>query len=205
MPTSYGCRKSGRQGYKNIYNKEDNDFIITTDLGIKEVLDLGLIPNLSIGDFDSGGFEYNAVLKKQFPKKKNETDLELALMEVKNLNNVEEVYIYNSTNGRLDHFLTNIKLIKKYSLLYNIPIYIINKDNSIRYLIEGTYQIKKVNYEYLSIINFDSVELDISGTLYTLDRTTLNNNDTYTVSNEIIKDEAIINIYKGGAYLVLSK
>lgn len=196
---------SVEKDFKNIYNKEEKDYIITTDLGIKEVLDLGQTPNLSIGDFDSGGIEYQALSIKQFPKKKNETDLELALMEVKSLNNVEEVYIYNSTNGRLDHFLTNIKLIKKYSLLYNIPIYIVNKDNTIRYLSVGSYKIKKANYEYLSIINFDNVELDISGTLYTLDRTTLNNNDTYTVSNEIVNDEAIINIYKGGAYLVLSK
>ena len=66
---------SVEKDFKNIYNKEDKDYIITTDLGIKEVLDLGLTPNLSIGDFDSGGIEYQALSIKQFPKKKNETDL----------------------------------------------------------------------------------------------------------------------------------
>lgn len=196
---------SVEKDYKSLYNYQDDDYIITTDLGIKEVHDLNLIPDLSIGDFDSGGFEYVSKTKKQFPKKKDETDLELALMEVKNLNEVSEVIIFNATGGRLDHFLTNLKLIKKYQMLYNIPISIINKNNIIKYLSVGNYKVKKADYKYLSLINLENVELDISGTLYPLKRTVINIDDTFTVSNEIVAEIAEINIYTNGVYLVLIK
>ena len=76
---------SVEKDFINIYKKELNDYIITTDGSSVEALKLGITPDLAIGDFDSGELNKDLPNIKIYPKMKDETDLELALMEVKKL------------------------------------------------------------------------------------------------------------------------
>ncbi|MBI5964338.1 MAG: thiamine diphosphokinase [Chloroflexi bacterium] len=94
----------------------DDDFIIAVDGGTRHALALGRIPNVLIGDLDSVTDEERRKMKEsnaeifQFPRDKNETDLELAIQHAQILN-PEQIIILAALGGRLDQTLGNISLL----------------------------------------------------------------------------------------------
>lgn len=196
------------KSFKKIYQPRDDDYIITTDAGIKETLILNRNVNLALGDFDSGGLELasrRADIVKTFKIMKDEVDLELALMEVSTINDVSEIIIYDALHGRLDHFLTNLKCIAKYTIKYHLPIFLVDEKHRITYLEKGIYHLQKMNYEHLSIINFEEADIEIAGVLYPLSKTHLSPFDTYTVSNKIIDKDCVIKVLNGAVYCLQVK
>lgn len=193
------------KSFKNNYLPEKDDYFITCDKGIKELKNYN--PNLAIGDFDSGGkiLAKNANQTKNFPVKKDQTDLELALMEVKNLKNVSEIIIYDAGGARTDHYLMNLKLIAKYQKKYQTQITLINQKEVIKLLTKGNNIIKNDNYQYLSIINFEETLITLEKVEYPLNNYLLTKDNTLTSGNKFINDEAIIKIHSGEAYLILIK
>lgn len=87
------------------------DRIIAADSGYDTARKLGIEPDLVVGDFDSTSY-IDEILKKSFkrmPKDKDETDAELALMEVEG-----EYDLLGGGEGRLDHTLAILMLFGKY-------------------------------------------------------------------------------------------
>jgi thiamine pyrophosphokinase len=93
-----------------------DDFIIGADGGTRHVLALGRIPQVVIGDLDSITTEAHQKLKKtnveiiQFPRDKNETDLELAVRHAVTLK-PSQIIIVAALGDRLDQTLGNLALI----------------------------------------------------------------------------------------------
>jgi len=97
------------------------DFLIAVDGGHRHMRSLGLIPSLVIGDLDSmpnsdvqqlqdAGVEF-----LRFPSEKNETDLELALLEAA-ARGYLNILIVAGLGGRLDQTLGNLALLRLSSL-----------------------------------------------------------------------------------------
>ncbi|HUG35117.1 MAG TPA: thiamine diphosphokinase [Anaerolineales bacterium] len=92
------------------------DFILCADGGTRHVLDLGVKPNLVIGDMDSiedkvfQQLRESAVEMELFPHDKNETDLELAIHKAAGMN-PPEIVIIAALGGRIDQTLANIALL----------------------------------------------------------------------------------------------
>ena len=91
-----------------------DDFIICADGGTRHALELGLTPNVIVGDMDSlpasfqmSTFNGEIVL---YPKDKNETDLELAIDHAVSLN-PDQILILAALGGRMDQTLANIALL----------------------------------------------------------------------------------------------
>jgi thiamine pyrophosphokinase len=93
-----------------------DDFIICADGGTRHALDLGVRPNLAIGDMDSVENEIFQQLRQSaveidlFPRDKNETDLELAIHKAVALN-PSDILIIAALGGRIDQTLANIALL----------------------------------------------------------------------------------------------
>ena len=93
-----------------------DDFILCADGGTRHALALGLTPDLVIGDMDSltkderRKIEDAGVEMIEFPRDKNETDLELALQYALD-KNPEAILIIAALGGRLDQTLGNIFLL----------------------------------------------------------------------------------------------
>lgn len=196
---------SPEKSFKKNYIEEENDYIITCDNGIKE-----LDPkktDLAIGDFDSGGriLANKALKKKTFAVKKDQTDLELALMEVENLQNVSEILIYDACGGRIDHYLINLKLIAKYQRKHECTIKLIGEKEIIKYLEKGEHLIQNNNYEYLSLINFNEAIVSLEGLEYNLSNYLLTKDNTMTSSNKFKEEIGKITILSGSVFLVLIK
>jgi thiamine pyrophosphokinase len=93
------------------------ELIIAADSGGKYLLDLGVLPDLLVGDFDSLApeelrrMEAAGVKKENFPSQKDETDLELSL-EYAWRGGITDLTILGGLGGsRLDHTLANIGLL----------------------------------------------------------------------------------------------
>jgi thiamine pyrophosphokinase len=92
------------------------DFILCADGGTRHALELGLEPDLVIGDFDSLSPEERDRAERagaqimQYPHDKNETDLELAINHALELK-PSGIIIVAALGNRLDQTLGNVALL----------------------------------------------------------------------------------------------
>jgi thiamine pyrophosphokinase len=90
--------------------------IVAVDRGLVYCKQLGLEPNLIVGDFDSVPSslleEYDSVPKIALPIEKDETDLEVALLN--ELKGSQIVTLFGAWGGRVDHSLTNLLITSRY-------------------------------------------------------------------------------------------
>lgn len=92
------------------------DYLVAVDGGLRHLEILARQPHLLIGDLDSITtsqlklMTYKKVEICKFPVEKNETDLELALLEVVK-RGFEEILIIGALGGRLDQTLANLFLL----------------------------------------------------------------------------------------------
>jgi thiamine pyrophosphokinase len=92
------------------------DVLIAADGGTRHALALGLFPSIVIGDLDSltaddrRQLEAKGVKIQQYPRDKDETDLELAL-HYGLTNGYREIRIVGALGGRLDQILANLSLL----------------------------------------------------------------------------------------------
>lgn len=95
---------------------EEDDFLVAVDGGLRHLLRLGLTPHLLIGDLDSvSSNDLDSCLQwgveiLRFPPEKDQTDLELAVLEVLR-RGFTEIVITCAIGGRLDHTLGNLVLL----------------------------------------------------------------------------------------------
>ena len=183
--------------FEKLYIPKDNDIIVGIDGGSGKTTKYPI--DIAFGDFDSFNGEINAKKIYRYKKEKDETDLELAIATLKE--EVDEIIIYNATGGRLDHFLGNLKLLERF-VEKNITI--IDEHNCIKCLSEGTYKIRKTIYQYFSLIPCTDSNVTIKDALYEISNKDVLSTDTFAVSNEFVKEEALITINKGRLYLIES-
>jgi thiamine pyrophosphokinase len=91
--------------------------LVAVDGGINYCHQMGLNPDLIVGDLDSADptilKQYGHVPEKRFPQDKDKTDLEIALELVYHAK-VEEITIFAAVGGRTDHTLGNLILLSRY-------------------------------------------------------------------------------------------
>ncbi len=92
------------------------DFVIAADGGAAVALAHGVRPDVVVGDMDSLSGEDADALRRDgvellaFPPRKDETDLELALLEAVR-RGANDITIVGALGGRLDHTLGNLYLL----------------------------------------------------------------------------------------------
>lgn len=94
----------------------EDALIVAADGGARLALACGLTPALVIGDLDSLSVDETAMLRdrgaaiERVPAEKDETDLELALLEAAR-RGARPIILIGAAGGRLDHMLANIYLL----------------------------------------------------------------------------------------------
>ena len=92
------------------------EYLISADGGLRHMRKMGLKPDLVIGDLDSISrndskwISENQIEIRKFPKKKDQTDLELALLAAIDRTG-DPITIVGALGGRIDQTLTNIFLL----------------------------------------------------------------------------------------------
>lgn len=191
------------KSFYKIYKNQPNDYLIGVDGGAISIIDRNLQLDLAIGDFDSTNqlelIKQKALKILVYPIEKNETDLELAIMN----SPTNDIYIYDNIGGRLDHEILSVNLLYKYQ---EKNITILNETNKIVYLKKGKYNIAMEHYNHFSFIIPNKAIVSTNNTLYNLNNQQLSNMDTYCTSNNILdKNKDIeIEVHQGGIILILS-
>ncbi|MBE7091530.1 MAG: thiamine diphosphokinase [Clostridiales bacterium] len=180
----------------------ENAFVVACDLGYQDALNRGIVPDLTVGDFDSLGFvPPNA---KTYPVEKNATDGEIGVTEIFNRKKdlgITEIEVYNGGGGREDHFLGVLQLI----------IFALNRDLGLTiytncckiYGRKGSFSAKTVKGRTISLVPF-SGEVHIvnsRGLKYPASGVTLRQGETRGISNVALNDEFSLE-FTGGPLLV---
>jgi thiamine pyrophosphokinase len=102
--------------FLTFFKFQPDDFILAVDGGLRHLKACGRAPDLLIGDLDSVDpvevthLENLGVEVKRFPVDKDETDLELAMLEAVD-RGFDNLVMAGVLGGRLDHTLTNLNLL----------------------------------------------------------------------------------------------
>ena len=185
---------------------EDGDVVIAADAGYRNATLMGVHINILIGDFDSLGMIPDDVDEvMQLPAEKDLTDTQVAV-ETAIERGADEIIIVGSTSGRFDHALSTLAILEKYHEKH-LPIYIVNGQNRVRYIKNSGFIVIRSQYKYFSIIAADAKVkgVSIEGAKYPLINKTLTRDHQFAVSNEIEKNAALINVKKGGIFIIESR
>lgn len=180
----------------------DTDYLVAVDGGLRHLEALGFLPDMLIGDLDSvtpaqlqrlSGGKMEII---RFPIEKDETDLELALLEVMKCG-ADEIAIIGGLGGRIDQTLANVFLMllpdltgkNVYMLTQNEKVFVIQEQKAIRGA-EG---------DLISLIplNGDANGVTTIGLKYPLTNETLKFERSRGISNRMLSDQAEVKVEEG--------
>ena len=198
-----GQLRGSKKFYSNLIKKQEGD-IYCADGGANIVYQLNLIPKKIYGDLDSIKDEVKDFYAKKnvkfikFNVEKDYTDSELVLNEIEK--KYDKIYAIAALGGSIDHELTNINLLNRYSNL----IFVSQKEKMFK--IEKSYDFSNMKNKKVSFIIFsDKVKnLTLKGFKYEVENLDLIKGETRCVSNIIEKTEARLTL-KNGALLCVVK
>lgn len=178
---------------------------IGADKGALVLAEKNIRMRLAVGDFDS-------VSKEEFTKIAEYADEVIRLNPVKDdsdsesaLNHVlamgyEEVWLAGATGGRMDHSYVNLRLAAKH------PGRVILYDDQNRICChgQGTYEYDD-SYTYVSFFAMPEAVISLRGFRYELERRHIDENDIYTLSNEVVSGRGIMTVHEGMVMVMESR
>ena len=182
---------------------EEGDYCIACDAGFMYARDLGILPDLIVGDFDSLselGPDVQRTLDEiresdpdrvmQLEVRKDDTDT-MKAVKIALLKGYKKIFLYGALGGgRFDHSFANIQ-----TLLYikhnGGTGYIMDRDRMLMIAENETVKFNKGNTGYISVFSLSekSEGVTLKGLMYTLDNGVLTADFPLGVSNEFIQDE----------------
>ena len=185
------------------------DFIICCDGGGNHAADIGIVPNMLLGDLDSINsavlmqFEMQGVAVKRFSAEKDFTDLELAI-EHAICQNPDKITILGGFGGRADHFLGNIHALITAA---KAGVEAVLLDDGIKAcVICSCTEIKQTNYNNISLIPLTTQVCGVTtcGLQYPLNGETLKIGSARGVSNKFAAPTATIGFTSGLLLIICS-
>ncbi len=185
------------------------DLLIAADGGTEHCKEIGIRPDIVIGDMDSISSQLMAEFQSRgtnfiiHSRDKDQTDLELALSYAKQ-NGVNEVIFFGILGGRLDLSLSNILLLAR-DEWKSMSLVVINGPDT-AFLLRAKDSISVIGKpgDLLSLVPISEVVEGVStrGLRWQLDQAVLLQGNTRSVSNELLTDSAQVKIDMGKLLLV---
>ena len=208
MKIAYLFLNGELRGNKNFYLnfiKNHKGDIYCADGGANICYELNLIPNEIYGDLDSIQNEVKKFYQEQnvkfikFKIEKDYTDSELVLNEIQNKYDV--IYCIAGLGGSIDHELTNINLLDKYSNL----IFISEKEKIFKIDSDSKFN-DMINTKISFVIFSDEVKaLTLKGFKYNIENMDIKKGEARCISNIIIENEANLSIKSGSLLCVIKE
>lgn len=194
---------NGEYGDYSFCNQNQHyDYIICADRGICHARNLGITPDLIVGDFDSGSeedlayFQNQGIAISRFQPEKDETDTEIALQKAIEMG-AREVDIYGGLGSRLDHSLGNVHLLYQL-LMLGIRGRLLNPNNNVSLEMDRC-KITGKKGDLVSLIPFaGNVEgVTTKGLAYPLENAVIPIGTSLGISNYLLDEVAEVVIQKG--------
>lgn len=190
---------------KDFLSQRSYDYVIAADAGLEVLNPLHISPNAVVGDLDTVDKkvleEYQNQPDIQFEihkPEKDETDTELALLTAAR-QGCEAVDILGALGGRMDHAIGNIQLMYQF-FCQGMEVNIYDARNRL-YLLGGhkVFHREEVYGKYISFLPMtETVEgLTLRGFKYPLQRRTIGLGTSLCISNELKREEGILELERG--------
>lgn len=195
----------------------EGDYCIACDAGFKYAQEMGILPELIVGDFDSASEQDPIVLRSIEEIALHDPDRIVRLNVVKDDTDTmkavkiglekgyRKFYLYGATGGkRIDHSIANIQtlLFIKHN---GGKGYIMDSDKMLMIAENEEISFNVGNTGYLSVFSLSEVSkgVTLKGLMYTLEDGELKNDFPLGVSNEFIIDEKASVSVKDGTLLII--
>ncbi len=187
-----------------------DDVIIAADGGTEHALTIGVTPHYVIGDLDSLTQEQRQQVEAagagiiSFPPRKDETDLELALLHAAQ-EGATEIIILAALGGRLDQTIANLLLLTLPELR-EIDVRII-AGNQTAFLVQDEASIEGHPGDTISLIPLggDALGVTAEGVEWALNDETLRFGPARGVSNVLTEKQARVRVQEGTLLCVVTK
>ncbi len=191
------CHIVGGGDFFGIRPTGEGDFIIAADKGLLYLQNLGIEPNLVIGDFDSLGHTPSGRNIIVLPCEKNDTDMGAAVAQGVR-RGYKNFILYGASGGRADHTLANIQLISSLSKRGMTAI-IDARETSFTSITNGGMYFDGSAQGMISVFSHSDISsgVTISGLKYEVKNGTLKNTYALGVSNEFIGRNSEISVSDG--------
>ena len=178
------------------------DMVIAADGGLAYLREIGIAPDILLGDFDSLPSEDTCLESGKwktlaFPPEKDYTDMMLAA-ETGYERGFREFKIFGGTGGRMDHTLANIQVLVNLTRRGS-KAYLIGRDYIITAIHNGNIKFPEYFKGFFSVYALSDVALGVNekGFKYGLDDFTLKNDNPRGISNEFCGLSGEISVKKG--------
>lgn len=186
-------------------------FVICADGAINHCINMGVDPDVWVGDMDSCTLDENQFKNAtrgceiiKLNKEKDVTDTEYCCnYAVKN--GYDDIIILGATGTRLDHTIANIHMLSKLNSS-GVKAAIVDSNN-IMYVANKHNVINKGDFDYVSVLPISECLTGVSNTglYYCQNNDILDKYSSKGVSNKMVDDTATIDITNGDALIILSK
>jgi len=188
----------------------DTDVIICCDAGMRHAKALGIDPDYIVGDFDSASGDVLEYYKaknipiRQFPTRKDETDMELGIFLALELG-VTDLVLFGGIGDRFDHTLANahylLSLLKK-----GVRARLVDEKNCVEVIDRHLTVEGKVGDIVSTLpLSMEVTGITLKGFSYPLTDATLTlDGDYIAVSNVLAEETATIDIRTGYLYVIKS-
>ena len=184
------------------------DFVVAVDGGFATCQEVGIAPDVALGDFDSLGYVPEGLAVQQHSPIKDQSDMELALQAVAG-QGAAQVHVFGALAGRLDHTLANLQLFAAYARR-GMQLVGIGSDFACVFLASqgcarlefdafDPSQLSGAYAPFVSVfaIGGSAAGVTESGFKYVLDEGVLSALDSLGLSNEFTGDAASISVAEG--------
>jgi thiamine pyrophosphokinase len=181
----------------------DGDYCIAADGGLDYLIQIGIKPNLVMGDLDSviDTDKTKAYETRVFPPEKDDTDMLLAIKEGL-ARGYRYFEIYGALGGRVDHTFANIQCLN-FLINNNAEGRLIGSNGSFITMIKNS-KITFTASQYepsrkISVFAYGGTACGVTecGLKYTTDNSTIKSDFPIGVSNEFIGEDAYIKVSDG--------
>ncbi|MFT4727164.1 MAG: thiamine pyrophosphokinase [Granulosicoccus sp.] len=193
-----------------MHKVQEQDLVVCVDRGLEHCLQIGLHPDMLIGDLDSvpqsllQDDRIADVKRYIFPSEKAASDLELALT-ILSEGGVDEVILLGVSGGRSDHMLFNWQLVRLRQWPFSIQFI---DDTTHTYVLEGAHDIviESAIGSFLSLLAMErSMGVSTAGLQYPLSNAVIEAGSTLGLSNVVVSQPVRVEISSGTLLVIVQR
>ena len=191
-----------KDDFERKYAEGAFDCVVAVDAGYRHLEEIECVPDVILGDFDSLGYVPAGKNVRKYPKKKDKSDLELALDFVEE-HGFSAVRIYGSLGGRLDHTIATMQMCAHFAE-QGVDMELVGEDCLLKLLVgPAVYKLPLLEKGTVSVFSAVDCAIGVSeqGMEYPLDNVELRNRTTLGLSNELVGASASISVESGTLYV----
>lgn len=181
-----------------------DDWIVAADRGYVHACNMGVRPDLLVGDFDSyTGALPDTAERMVLPREKDDTDMLFAVRQGIH-KGLDDFLLLGSMGGRLDHTLANIAVLR-FLKRHGCQGILADRGCFVRVAEQERLTVDRIpELPYLSVfaLGGDAEGVTLSGVKYPLKEGRLTGDFPIGCSNEIVDEQAAVEVRRG-AVIVL--